>query len=89
MLCAHFDYATGEGNEKSHLRNQKRFHSRYIFGYGILLYMRKMPIFRPLTALFGGFEGIFSYKKDKSAILCPDKTEVADFVRLRVQSFNE
>ena len=26
---------------------------------------------------------------DKSAILCPIKTEVADFVRLRVQSFKE
>ena len=41
--------------------------------------MRKMPIFRPLTAFFGGFEGVFSYKTDKSAILCPDKTETADF----------
>ena len=39
MLRAHFDYATGEGNEKSHLRDQKRFHSRYNFDYGILLYM--------------------------------------------------
>ena len=45
--------------------------------------MRKMPIFRPLTALFGGFEGVFSYKTDKSAILCPIKTEVADFVSFK------
>ena len=73
----------GVGNEKSPPRNQKRFHSRYNFGYGILLYIRKMPIFRPLTAIFGGFEGIFSYKTDKSAILCPTKTEVADFVSFK------
>ena len=52
-------------------RNQKRFHSRYNFGYGILLYIRKMPIFRPLTALFGGSRGVFSYKIDKSALACP------------------
>jgi hypothetical protein len=39
MLCARFDYATGLGNEKS---PQKRRHSRYNFGYGILLYVRKM-----------------------------------------------
>ena len=83
MLCAHFDYATGEGNEKSHLRNKKRFHSRYNFGYGILLYIRKMPLFCPLTAPFGGFEGVFSYINDKSAILCHDKTEVADFVSFK------
>ena len=68
---------------KSPLRNQKRFHSRYNFGYGILLYIRKMPIFCPLTALFGGFEGVFSYINDKSAILCPGKTEVADFVSFK------
>ena len=68
---------------------QKRFHSRLGFGYGILLYIRKMPYFCPFTAHFGGFEGVFSYINDKSAILCPDKTEVADFVRLRVQSFKE
>ena len=55
---------------KSHLRNQKGFHSRYNFGYGILLYMRKCPF----TAHFGGFEGDFSYKNDKSATLCPGKT---------------
>ena len=66
---------------------QKRFHSRYNCGYGILLYIRKKPYFRPLTAHFGGSRGIFSYINDKSAILCPTKTEVADFVRLRVQSF--
>ena len=70
-------------------RNQKRFNSRYNFGYGILLYIRKMTCFRPLTAYFGGFEGVFSYINDKSAFACPGKTEVADFVRLRVQSFTE
>ena len=48
-----------------------------------------MPLFCSKTALFGGFEGGFSYKTDKSALACPDKTEVADFVRLRVQSFKE
>ena len=42
-----------------------------------------MPHFRPLTAIFGGFEGVFSYKTDKSAILCPGKTEVADFVSFK------
>ena len=77
------------GNEKSHLRNPKRFHSRYNFGYGILLYIRKMLLFRPLTAHFSGFEGVFSIANDKSAILCPGMTEAADFVRLRVQSFND
>ena len=39
-----------------------------------------MPLFCPLTAHFGGFEG---YKTDKSAILCSDKTEVADFVSFK------
>ena len=68
---------------KSHLRNQKRFHSRLGFGYGILLYIRKKPHFRPLTAHFGGSRGIFSYKIDKSALACPDKTEVADFVSFK------
>ena len=33
---------------KSHLRNQKQFHSRYNFGYGILL-------FNPKTTDFDGF----------------------------------
>ena len=42
-----------------------------------------MPIFCPVTAHFGGFEGIFSYINDKSAILCPAKTEVADFVSFK------
>ena len=45
--------------------------------------MRKMPVFCPKTAIFGGFEGVFSYKTDKSANLCPDKTEVADFVSFK------
>ena len=31
----------------------------------------------------------FSYINDKSAFACQSKTEVADFVRLRVQSFKE
>ena len=76
---------------KSHLRNQKRFHSRYNFGYGILLYIRKMPCFRPKTAHFCGFEGVFSLINDKSAILCPGKTEAADFVSFKgsiVQGMN-
>ena len=68
---------------------QKRFHSRLGFGYGILLYIRKMPRFRPLTAHFGGSRGVFSYKTDKSAFACPVGTEAADFVRWRVQSFND
>ena len=71
--------------------SQKRFHSRLGFGYGILLSIRKMPCFRPLTAHFGGFEGVFSYINDKSAILCPSKTEVADFVSFKgsiVQGIN-
>jgi hypothetical protein len=42
-----------------------------------------MPIFRPLTALFGGSRGVFSYKSDKSAFACPDKTETADFVSFK------
>ena len=50
------------GTFKSHPRNQKRFHSRYNFGYGILLYIRKMPLFCPLTAHFGGSRGIFFIK---------------------------
>ena len=62
---------------------QKRFHSLYNFGYGILLYMQKTACFCPLTALLGGFMGIFSYINDKSAILCPVGTEVADFVSFK------
>ena len=83
------DDTKADGANKSHLRNQKQFHSRYNFGYGILLYIRKTPYFCPKTTYFGDFEGVFSYKNDKSASLCPTKTEVADFVRLRVQSFKE
>ena len=62
--CRHFDRATAKSGcrFKSCLRNQKRFHSRYNFGYGILLSIRKMPVFRPLTALSGGFEGFFLIK---------------------------
>ena len=76
--------------KSSHL-DQKRFHSRYNFGNGILLYIRKIPHFRPFTAHFGGFMGIFSYINDKSAILCPVGTEVADFVSFKssiVQGIN-
>ena len=50
-----------------------------------------MPHFCPLTDLFGGSRGVFSYKNDKSAILCPGKTEVADFVSFKgsiVQGIN-
>jgi hypothetical protein len=42
--------------------------------------MRKTADFCPLSAYFGGFESVFSYKNDKSAILCPDKIETANFV---------
>jgi len=66
----------------SHVFSQK-FHSRYNFGYGILLYMREMPYFCPFTAHFGGFMGIFSYINDKSAPSAPVKTEVADFVSFK------
>jgi hypothetical protein len=45
--------------------------------------MRKMPYFCPLTAHFGGFEGVFSFINNKSAILCLGKTEVADFVSFK------
>jgi hypothetical protein len=48
-----------------------------------------MPHFCPFTAYFGGFEGDFSFINNKSAFACPAKTEVADFVRLRLQSFKE
>ena len=91
IIATRNDYATVEGDEKSHLRNQKRFHSRYNFGYGILFSIRKMLIFCPLTALFGGFEGVFSFINAKSAILCSGKTEVADFVSFKgsiVQGIN-
>jgi hypothetical protein len=50
-----------------------------------------MPYFRPFTAHFGGFEGIFSLINDKSAILCPRKTDMADFVSFKgsiVQGIN-
>jgi hypothetical protein len=53
--------------------------------------MRKIPHFCPFTAHFGGLEGVFSYKTDKSAILCPDKTDMADFVSFKesiVQGIN-
>ena len=50
-----------------------------------------MPHFCPLTAIFGGFEGVFSYKTDKSVLARPSKTEVADFVSFKgsiVQGMN-
>ena len=83
--------ACRQSGATSHSRTQKRFHSRYNFGYGILLYIRETPYFRPKTAHFGGSRGIFPYKTDKSAILCPGKTEVADFVSFKgsiVQGIN-
>ena len=43
----------------------------------------KQLIFFPFTAHFGGFEGIFSYKTDKSAFACPVGTNVADFVSFK------
>ena len=45
--------------------------------------MLKMPYFCPFAAHFGGFEGVFSFITDNSAILCPDKTEVADMVSFK------
>ena len=45
--------------------------------------MPKMAHFCPFTAYFGGFEGVFSFINDKSAILCPVGTEVADFVSFK------
>ena len=42
-----------------------------------------MPYFCPFTAHFGGFEGVFSFINDKSAILCPVGTEVTDFVSFK------
>ena len=71
------------GGYKSHLRNQKRFHSRYNFGYGILFFIQKTPYFCPFTAHFGGFEGVFSFIYDKFAILCPGKTGMAVFVSFK------
>ena len=50
-----------------------------------------MPYFCPFTALFGGFEGVFSFINDKYAILSPVGTEVADFVSFKgsiVQEMN-
>ena len=52
--------------------------------------MRKTADFRPFTAHFGGFEGVFCFINDK-AILCPVKTEVVDFVSFKgsiVQEIN-
>ena len=45
--------------------------------------MPKTAHFCPLTAHFGGFQGFFSFVTDKSAILCPGKTEVAGFVSFK------
>ena len=45
--------------------------------------MRKISHFRPFAAHFSGFEGVFPFVNDKSAILCPTKTEVADFVSFK------
>ena len=61
---------------KSHPRNQKQFHSRYNFGYGILL-------FSPKTTIFDGFLGRFSFINDKSATLCPDKARMADVLSFK------
>ena len=45
--------------------------------------MPKTAHFCPLTAHFGDFKGVFSYSNNNSAILCPGKTEVADFVSFK------
>ena len=53
--------------------------------------MRKTAHFCPFTAYFSGFEDVFSYRNDKSAILSPTKTEVADFISFKdliVQEIN-
>ena len=42
-----------------------------------------MPYFCHKTALFGDFDGVFSFINAKSAFACPDKTEVADFVSFK------
>ena len=75
LVCTRDDYIF-ECTMKNPHRNQKQFHSRYNFGYGILF-------FSPKTTNFDGFEGVFSYISDKSAIPCPTKTEVADFVSFK------
>ena len=44
-----------------------------------------------MTAHFVDFEGVFSFINNKSATLCPGKTEVADFVSFKgsiVQGIN-
>ena len=48
-----------------------------------------MPYFCPFTAHFGGFEGVFSFINDKSAILCTVGTEVADFVSFKCSIVQE
>ena len=48
----------------------------YCFIYG------KHRIFALFTAHFGGFEGVFSFTNDKSAILYLVGKEVADFLCL-------
>ena len=54
--------------------------------------MPKTAHFCPLNAHLGDFEGVFSFRNTKSAILCPGKTEVADFVSFKgsiVQGINK
>ena len=51
-----------------------------------------MPYFCHETAVFGGFEGVFSHIDDKSAILCCVTAKVADFVSFKgsiVQGLNK
>ena len=57
---------------KSRLRNQKRFHSRYNFGYGILLYIRKTPHFCPLplvSVVLRAFFLVLTINPPSSAVL--------------------
>jgi hypothetical protein len=43
----------------------------------------KNPIPAIFTAHFGGFEGVFSFINNKSAILCPVGIETADFASFK------
>ena len=72
------------------LYNQKENITQTVGVFLFALY-DKNGLFCLLTAIFGGFEGVFSFINNKSAILCPAKTEVADFVSFKgsiVQEIN-
>ena len=72
---------------KSHLRNQKRFHSRYNFGYGILLYIRKR-LFLPLKPLISVVPvAFFLIKTINPPSSAPQRQKWRILYRSRVQSF--